>query len=88
MWSRFTLGDNYSPTATNNNPEQEIIRRGPYRWFDHPIYYGIAVMIVGVLLAFHVVYSWITLLIYIAAVWWRIHVEEKALRERFPKDYA
>lgn len=39
LWSRLTLGDNFTRCDVARLPTQ-IVRHGPYRWVRHPIYGG------------------------------------------------
>jgi protein-S-isoprenylcysteine O-methyltransferase len=69
-------------------PGHELVRRGPYRLLRHPSYTGSLLTFLGFGLGFG---NWLSLLAVLAPVTlaflWRIHVEERVLREAFPEQY-
>ena len=70
-------------------PTQTIYRSGLYRYLRHPSYSGLLIVFVAIALYER---NWlaaaVVLLPTIAAVLYRIHVEEEALREAFGAEYA
>lgn len=86
LWSRLTLGRNYTPCDRARLPG-EIVRHGPYRWIRHPLYTGYllhwlalnlvfpSTLVLGLTLALALAYPGIA------------RQEEFSLRESFP-DYA
>jgi protein-S-isoprenylcysteine O-methyltransferase Ste14 len=87
-WAILTLG-RYFRREVTIEPNQKLVRRGPYRRLRHPSYSGILLGCFGLGLAFG---SWasaaVALLIVFAGMLPRIHVEEHALARAFGKDYA
>ena len=68
--------------------DHRIIDTGPYRYIRHPSYAGALLAILGLCLSFQ---NWASaLIIFIpcfAANHWRIHIEEKALRDALGEPY-
>jgi len=68
--------------------DHRIVDTGPYRWIRHPSYAGAQLIIIGWCLT---VGNWASLAIIFlpafAAQLWRIHVEEKALRDGVGEPY-
>ena len=46
VWARAALGDSSTVTAVPA-PDAELVTRGPYRWFRHPVYSGGLLMAPG-----------------------------------------
>ena len=86
IYARWVLGRNYQPTAHNHDPEQVLVRSGPYRWFRHPQYAGNTLSVVGLLLALSARWSWLLVIPFLAAQLWRVRREEAFLREKFDSD--
>jgi protein-S-isoprenylcysteine O-methyltransferase len=67
---------------------QRLVTRGPYRLLRHPAYTGGILVFAGVGLSTG---NWISTAVAPLAVAiayaWRIHVEERALRERFGAEF-
>jgi protein-S-isoprenylcysteine O-methyltransferase Ste14 len=87
-WAIFSLGRYFRRTVTIE-PEQRLVRHGPYRWLRHPSYTGLLLVFAGFGLA---IGSWVgavaALLIALAGTLPRIRVEEAALAEKFGDDYS
>jgi protein-S-isoprenylcysteine O-methyltransferase len=87
-WAIFSLGRYFRRTVTIE-PEQRLVRRGPYRLLRHPSYTGLLLIFAGFGLA---IGSWlgavVALLIAFAGTLPRIRVEETALAEKFGDDYT
>jgi protein-S-isoprenylcysteine O-methyltransferase Ste14 len=66
-----------------------LVTTGPYRLVRHPIYLGLALLVMGQALAFG---SWPALVIVLSGIVptfaWRAHTEEKLLRHTFGERYA
>lgn len=79
IWTIASLGPRWT-TRIVVPPDEARVRRGPYRWLRHPNYAVVAAEIVVVPAAFG---AWTIAGIFgganLAALAWRIHVEEKAL---------
>ncbi len=87
-WAIVSLGRYFRRTVTIE-PEQQLVRRGPYRLLRHPSYTGLLLVFAGFGLA---IGSWLgaaaALLIGLAGTLPRIRVEEAALAEKFGDDYT
>jgi protein-S-isoprenylcysteine O-methyltransferase Ste14 len=86
IWSRRHLGRNWSGEITIKE-EHALVQTGPYRWLRHPIYTGILVMYLGVVL---VTGEWLAiagLLVVVFAYWRKIRLEEKNLNVAFGEEY-
>jgi protein-S-isoprenylcysteine O-methyltransferase Ste14 len=87
-WAIVSLG-RYFRREVTIEPDQTIVRRGPYRVLRHPSYAGILLILTGFGLAFG---SWVgaaaSLLIVFVGMLPRIWVEERALARAFGPDYA
>jgi len=82
VWVIASLG-RYWCTRIISNPAVPLIRRGPYRWIQHPNYLIVALEIAALPLAFG---AWQIALIFslanAAVLWWRIRVENGTLADR------
>jgi len=87
VYARRALGASYAPTAHHPDPDQALVRGGPYRRLRHPQYLGNLTSVVGLLLALDARWSWLTLLPFAAAQRWRVAAEERFLRARFGARY-
>jgi protein-S-isoprenylcysteine O-methyltransferase Ste14 len=69
--------------------DHRLVIAGPYRWVRHPGYFGGWLMFVGLAVALA---NWMALILVavftIPAFYYRIRVEEQALRGAFPEEYA
>lgn len=77
-WGIKTLGTHYSHRI--REPE-DVIETGPYARIRHPAYLGTAVAHAGFVVVFLSCASLTALLAWLFAVWLRIHLEEKALKD-------
>lgn len=86
-WSAITLGA-FFRTSVQLLDGQRLVTRGPYRILRHPAYTSGMLVFTGIGLAMG---NWLSLagamLSVGIAYWWRIHVEEKALAERFGAEF-
>jgi len=87
-WSAvLTLGKSFSSNVAIH-ATQRVLKTGLYRWMRHPSYTGLLLCIFAVGLHTR---NWISFLIVVvpctAALLYRIHVEEIALREHFGQEY-
>jgi methyltransferase len=82
LWVIATLG-RYWTTRVYHLPDVPLVRRGPYRLLKHPNY---VVMVAEVVVLPLVVGAWWIALLFgplqALLLWWRIHVEERALATR------
>lgn len=83
----YTLGKYFTGTVLIKK-DHRLIRNGLYKHLRHPAYTGTLLAHLGLGLSFS---NWISLglssLPYCVAALYRIHVEERALRETFGEDY-
>lgn len=79
VWAIVVLGQAFRMTV-EVHAGQRIVRHGPYRWVRHPSYTGLLLLAIGIGVAMD---DWIslalTLVLPIAALSWRIAVEERVL---------
>jgi methyltransferase len=84
-WCITTLGPRWN-TRVIVVPGLPRVRGGPYRWMDHPNY--VAVVGEGVVLPL-IHGAWLTATVFTALngvlLWWRISIEERALRAANPE---
>ena len=87
FWAVFTLGAAFR-TTVETHTDQKVVRHGPYRLIRHPSYSGWLLICCGYGLALQ---NWLSLLVAVilplAALLYRIRVEEAALAESFGPDY-
>ena len=83
----LSLGKSFSANVAIHST-QTVLKTGLYRWMRHPSYTGLLLCILAVGLHPR---NWISLLVIVvppaAALLYRIHVEEIALREHFGQEY-
>lgn len=86
VWSKLTLGDNYSPCFDAFVPKG-IVQSGPYRHIRHPIYTANILLLAGLFLASGT--AWIAAALLILATYYvaSARAEERELTQRFA-DYA
>jgi protein-S-isoprenylcysteine O-methyltransferase len=68
--------------------DHKLIDSGPYRWARHPSYTGAILVFLGIGLCTGNVALLVVIVVpYLAAILWRIHVEEEALLAAFGQQY-
>ena len=86
-WSFRTLGQ-YFTLVLKTSPDQVVVDRGPYRVLRHPGYTGLLMTVLGCAL---MVGNWVGFLacsaVVVAAVVYRIRVEERALTGALGETY-
>jgi len=84
----YTLGKYFTGTVLIKD-DHRLIRSGMYRHLRHPAYTGALLAHLGLGLSFS---NWISLCLsvvpFLVAALYRIHVEERALREAFGESYV
>ena len=80
-WAVFSLGESWN-TRILVVPGAKLVRRGPYKYLDHPNY----VVVVVEILAFPLIFgAWVTALVFTALnaalLYVRIREEDRALAE-------
>jgi protein-S-isoprenylcysteine O-methyltransferase Ste14 len=87
-WALLVLGRFFSVMVIIR-ADHEIVREGPYKRVRHPSYTGLLLIAIGTSVLIGPVFG--VLLAFgatLAALIFRIHVEEQALLERFGNEYA
>ena len=83
----YTLGKYFTGTVLIKN-DHRLIQSGIYKHLRHPAYTGALLAHLGLGLSFS---NWITLALsvvpFVVAAFYRMHVEERALREEFGEAY-
>lgn len=87
LWARSALGDNWSANITLKQ-EHKLITSGPYAYVRHPIYSGLLLMILGLVIYYA---NWAGVLLFLifffGAYFGKGRKEEKVLTEKFPEEY-
>lgn len=87
VWARSHLGRNWSGSVTIK-ADHELITSGPYRLARHPIYTGLLTAFAGSALAVGEVRGLLAFAIACAALWRKLRLEERFMREQFGTAYA
>jgi protein-S-isoprenylcysteine O-methyltransferase Ste14 len=86
-WALISLGEFFS-VVVRTSADQRLIRVGPYRRVRHPSYTGNILIVLGFAL---IVPTAVGLAVGLLSVFvghlYRVRIEERALRERFPTEY-
>ena len=86
LWSKNTLGNNWSPRIAIRE-DHTLITTGPYHWVRHPIYTSYIIQVIGICMAT----SNLALIIPCAAIssltWNRASEEEETLTAKFGEAY-
>jgi protein-S-isoprenylcysteine O-methyltransferase Ste14 len=84
LWSRRTLGRNWSSNVTFKQGH-DLIQRGPYRWVRHPIYSSMLLMFLGTALLYDRFSSLVGFLFFFGGLWIKLRQEERLLIKHFPE---
>lgn len=84
LWSRMTLGKNWSANIVIKE-NHELITSGPYAFVRHPIYSGLILMILGIVLYFDTLVLTIFFVIFFWGAYYKALKEEQILIGHFPK---
>ena len=84
VWARAHLGRNWSGIVTVKEG-QALVRTGPYRAVRHPIYTGLLLALTGTAMAIGEWRGVLAVIFALIGFLWKIHVEEKCMRENFPE---
>ena len=86
-WSFRTLGQ-YFTLVLKTSPDQAVVDAGPYRFLRHPSYTGLLMTVLGCAL---MVGNWVGFVacsaVVVAALIYRIRIEERALIEALGENY-
>jgi len=86
IWARVVLGGNWSAEVTVKEGH-ELIQAGPYAFSRHPIYTGLVLALFGTALAVGEVRALIALTLVIGSLWYKMGLEETAMRRTFGTTY-
>lgn len=87
VWARVHLGRNWSRSVTVKQ-DHELITSGPYRFVRHPIYTGLIIGFIGVVVAIGEVRAVIGFAMIFFALWLKLRMEEAWMREQFGDSYT
>jgi protein-S-isoprenylcysteine O-methyltransferase Ste14 len=87
IWSRFTLGRNWSGAVTVKE-DHKLIRSGPYRFVRHPIYAGILAALLGTAIGQGRLLSLVGLGIALYGLRMKWKTEERFMVEQFGAQYV
>jgi protein-S-isoprenylcysteine O-methyltransferase Ste14 len=86
LWARAVLAGNWSAVVALKEGH-ELIERGPYRYARHPIYSGLLVMVLGVVVFDGRLRGVIAFGLILFGLWFKSHLEERLLTKHFPEAY-
>jgi protein-S-isoprenylcysteine O-methyltransferase Ste14 len=86
FWMLRTLGPNLTDTVTVR-AKATLVTRGPYRWVRHPMYLGVALLMLAVSLLSANALCALLGTVVVAMQLLRTRTEEAKLVERFGEDY-
>jgi protein-S-isoprenylcysteine O-methyltransferase Ste14 len=86
VWARLHLGKNWSGTVTIKEGH-ELITTGPYALVRHPIYTGLLLAFLGSALALGEWRGVLAFALAAAALWLKLRVEERWMRQQFGDAY-
>ncbi|HUY80454.1 MAG TPA: isoprenylcysteine carboxylmethyltransferase family protein [Acidobacteriaceae bacterium] len=87
IWSRLTLGGNWSGTVTLK-AGHALVQRGPYRWARHPIYTGLLLASVGTAVVSGSLHSLMALPVIFFGLWLKMATEENLMVQTFGVEYV
>jgi protein-S-isoprenylcysteine O-methyltransferase Ste14 len=86
VWARQHLAGNWSATVTIKE-DHELITSGPYRLTRHPIYTGLLIGFLGTMVVIGEVRGLVALVLVTTALWLKMRLEERWMREQFGEHY-
>ncbi len=86
VWARLHIGRNWSGTVTLKQ-DHELVTTGPYAWVRHPIYTGLLLAFAGSAVARAEWRGVLAVVIVFAALWRKLRLEERWMREQFGAGY-
>lgn len=86
VWARRHLGRNWSQAVTLKE-DHKLITSGPYALVRHPIYTGLVLGILGSAVALGEWRGLVALALVFVALWRKLRLEEKWMREHFGESY-
>jgi protein-S-isoprenylcysteine O-methyltransferase Ste14 len=86
LWARAALGTMWSPAVVAK--QEHVLRTdGPYKITRHPIYTGMLAMLAGSALLAGLGHWLLALVLGVAIILVKLHLEERLLTEVFPGEY-
>lgn len=86
LWARKTLGGNWSSRVVIKEGH-ELVQRGPYAYVRHPIYSGLLLMILALVINNGRLALVMAFAIIVFGLYFKARQEEKLLTEHFPEAY-
>jgi len=86
IWSRKTLGDNWS-NDVEFKKGHKLIEQGPYRFVRHPIYTSILLMCLGSAMVSNRALSYMGGLLVFVGFFIKLKQEERLMLQHFPEEY-
>lgn len=86
VWARLRLGRNWSRSVTIKQ-DHELVTTGPYALARHPIYTGILTGFLGSAIAEGQVRDVVAFAMVAIALWVKLRLEERWMREQFGASY-
>jgi len=87
MQARAYLGRNWSGVVTLKK-DHELVTGGPYGIVRHPIYTGLLLAFVGSAVARGTLAGAVALVLVVLALWRKLRMEERWMREQFGEAYS
>jgi protein-S-isoprenylcysteine O-methyltransferase Ste14 len=87
IWSRLTLGRNWSGALASVAENHELVVRGPYRFVRHPIYAGFLAAMLATAMTIGMLASYLAVAVGLVAFLLRIRIEEGLMLSQFPDAY-
>ena len=86
LWARRSLDKNWSANIVLKE-NHELIKSGPYAYVRHPIYTGLSLMVLGVVLYVNTLAFTIFFIIFFFGAYYKAKKEEKLLISHFKDNY-
>jgi protein-S-isoprenylcysteine O-methyltransferase Ste14 len=88
IWARLSLGRMWSASPNGLQPDHQLRTDGPYAITRHPIYTGLAAMLLGTLLLNGLGASLASLVVGAVFLATRVPIEERLMTKAFPDEHA
>lgn len=86
IWARKTLDRNWSANITLKE-NHELVTSGPYKYIRHPIYTGLSLMVLGVVVYINTLAFTIFFILFFFGAYYKAKKEEKLLISHFSNKY-